>query len=395
VPLTPSDVANKQFKIAFRGYSLDEVDAFLDEVEGELGRLLRENSDLRGGAPAPSPTAVEAPPAAVAAPQQPVELPPSAPVAAGETEGAALRTLLMAQRTADEAVAEARREADQILAAARERAGKVDEEVAARVDAAMGDLEQRRRQLEAQIEDLRAFEREYRTRLKAYLESQLQDLHGRGADDSAGSGVPAAARTAAIGMTKPPAGPAAAAPAAAPSAAPPAAAPPVAVPPAAAPPAAAPPAAPPAAAPPAAAPPAAAPSAPGAAAPQGATGGDAPRPFSAPPAPVPAAGTPAAPGAPTPGAPTPAAPAPAQAAPGPGGPPRPDAVAGTGTGNSALDEAARAVAEMAPAADPPPLRAVPPLSTTSGPEGVGPFTVVPPSGFVEDVADGPEPVDDK
>ena len=33
MPLTPTDVANKQFKIVFRGYSLDEVDSFLDEVE--------------------------------------------------------------------------------------------------------------------------------------------------------------------------------------------------------------------------------------------------------------------------------------------------------------------------------------------------------------------------
>jgi DivIVA domain-containing protein len=55
VPLTPADVANKQFKIAFRGYSLDEVDAFLDEVEGELGRLLRENNDLRTGRPGAPP----------------------------------------------------------------------------------------------------------------------------------------------------------------------------------------------------------------------------------------------------------------------------------------------------------------------------------------------------
>ncbi len=33
MPLTPSDVANKQFRVAFRGYALDEVDSFLDEVE--------------------------------------------------------------------------------------------------------------------------------------------------------------------------------------------------------------------------------------------------------------------------------------------------------------------------------------------------------------------------
>jgi cell division septum initiation protein DivIVA len=60
VPLTPADVANKQIKIAFRGYSLDEV-------EGELGRLLRENNELRQGVPA-------AP--VFQAPQQPQAPPP-------------------------------------------------------------------------------------------------------------------------------------------------------------------------------------------------------------------------------------------------------------------------------------------------------------------------------
>src|SRR3954464_11217766 len=49
MPLTPEDVRNKQFTtVRLReGYDEDEVDAFLDEVEGELTRLLRENEDLR------------------------------------------------------------------------------------------------------------------------------------------------------------------------------------------------------------------------------------------------------------------------------------------------------------------------------------------------------------
>ena len=34
--------------------------------------------------------------------------------------------------------------------------------------------------LEKKIDELRTFEREYRSRLKTYLESQLRDLGGRG-----------------------------------------------------------------------------------------------------------------------------------------------------------------------------------------------------------------------
>src|SRR5678816_4202049 len=50
--LTPADVHNVAFKkppIGKRGYDEEEVDAFLDEVERELARLIEENSQLRSG----------------------------------------------------------------------------------------------------------------------------------------------------------------------------------------------------------------------------------------------------------------------------------------------------------------------------------------------------------
>src|SRR5829696_1127038 len=63
MPLTPADVHNVVFKkppIGKRWYDEDDVDAFLDEVERELARLIEENNDLKaqvdrvrsGGAPA-------------------------------------------------------------------------------------------------------------------------------------------------------------------------------------------------------------------------------------------------------------------------------------------------------------------------------------------------------
>ena len=49
MPLTPEDVRNKLFTtVRLReGYEQAEVDEFLDEVEAELIRLLKENDDLR------------------------------------------------------------------------------------------------------------------------------------------------------------------------------------------------------------------------------------------------------------------------------------------------------------------------------------------------------------
>jgi len=224
VPLTPTEVANKQFRIAFRGYSLDEVDSFLDEVEAELSRLLRDNSELKNRPAAPAVPAVPAPEPAA----------PEPPMLGMQGQEAALRTLLLAQRTADQAIAEARAEAEQIVSAARSeaettvtaarseaqsavaaargqaestmsgaksRAARLEAEMAAQVQAVTGNLEDQRRRLEGRIEELRAFEREYRTRLKAYLQTQLRDLDSRTGPDDAGAGVPTGARTAAVDPT--------------------------------------------------------------------------------------------------------------------------------------------------------------------------------------------------
>ena len=49
MPLTPADVRHKQFSTTRLrpGYDEEEVDAFLDEVEVELDRLIKENEELR------------------------------------------------------------------------------------------------------------------------------------------------------------------------------------------------------------------------------------------------------------------------------------------------------------------------------------------------------------
>jgi DivIVA domain-containing protein len=159
MPLTPEDVRNRRFKTSFRGYDEEEVDSFLDEVEVELTRLLSDNDGLRE-------RAQSAPPQA----QQPVS---------SEAEEMLRRTLLLAQRTADETVAAAQAEAERITSEARVRAASTVQQAETQAASAVGDLERRRQALEQHIEGLRAFEREYRTRLKAYLESQLRDLDGR------------------------------------------------------------------------------------------------------------------------------------------------------------------------------------------------------------------------
>jgi cell division septum initiation protein DivIVA len=110
----------------------------------------------------------------------------------------AARVLVLAQRTADEAIDAARGEADQTLGRARSetevilakalrqaeqitgdaraRAESLERDAQERHRQAMGSLVHTREELERRVDELRAFEREYRTKLSAFMEGQLKDL---------------------------------------------------------------------------------------------------------------------------------------------------------------------------------------------------------------------------
>ncbi|MET8146171.1 DivIVA domain-containing protein [Sphaerisporangium sp. NPDC005288] len=225
MPLTPADVRNKQFSTTRLrpGYDEEEVDAFLDEVEAELDRLIQENEELRaklteclrgkvpggmGMSMAPAPVAEPKPEMMMPQPEpmKPPEpmRPEPVPVAMGmppaeDNMDTAARVLALAQQTADQAIADARREADetvtrarreadevlgkarrqaeQIIGDARARAETLERDAQERHRQAMGSLVQTRDELERKVEELRSFEREYRSRLKLYLENQLAELN--------------------------------------------------------------------------------------------------------------------------------------------------------------------------------------------------------------------------
>jgi DivIVA domain-containing protein len=233
MPLTPADVRNKQFSTTRLrpGYDEEEVDAFLDEVEAELDRLLQENEELRaklaevlrggkmagplGPAHAESQDLMPGEPMRMEQDRRPE---PMAVMKSSEDNmDTAARMLALAQQTADQAIAVARREADETLTRARREADdlltkarrqseQITSDARARAEAlerdaqerhrqAMGSLVQSREELERRVDDLRAFEREYRSRLKAYLEGQLRrDRHRAAARGRGGHGPDGHAR---------------------------------------------------------------------------------------------------------------------------------------------------------------------------------------------------------
>jgi DivIVA domain-containing protein len=52
--LTPADVQEVEFRLAFRGYNERDVDAFLDRVTEDLAAYVEENERLRSGGGRPS-----------------------------------------------------------------------------------------------------------------------------------------------------------------------------------------------------------------------------------------------------------------------------------------------------------------------------------------------------
>ena len=241
-PADVHNVAFSKPPIGKRGYNEDEVDAFLDLVENELTRLIEENADLRqrvaeldqeaaaartgGGAQATQAIPLYEPPEPEPTPQPVYEAPPQ-PAAGPASEDQhlkAARVLSLAQDTADRltgtakaesekllsdaraqadamvnearqtaeaTVAEARQRADALLADAQTRSEAQLRQAQEKADALqadaerkhseiMGTINQQRTVLEGRLEQLRTFEREYRTRLKTYLESQLEELGQRG-----------------------------------------------------------------------------------------------------------------------------------------------------------------------------------------------------------------------
>ncbi|HET9290182.1 MAG TPA: DivIVA domain-containing protein, partial [Actinomycetes bacterium] len=234
-------IQHKEFTKAMRGYAMHEVDTFLDQVTEEFTRMQDEIARLREQAssvaqPQPAPVQVQAPP-----PPPPQPQPVAAEARGGGTPGgeeAIARALVMAQRMADQTVEEAKVKAKSMVAeaearaknmteqaqmrarevteAAQMRAREVTEAAQARARELTEGLEtrykeriqsaeararvaeeqarmqiaqateqvaRRRQELESSIEALRAFERDYRARLRGFVEGQLKAL-----EDAAPSG---------------------------------------------------------------------------------------------------------------------------------------------------------------------------------------------------------------
>ena len=141
--LTPLDIENKRFTRTLKGYNVEEVDDFLDQLTLEYEKLYKENAEYRDQADKY---------------QKDLEH-------YRNVEHTLQNTLVMAQTTAEDIKSMAQKQADQIIRDAQNDARKAVDEINKE------EFEIRRR-----LEDLKRQFDVYKAKMEALLISQLELL---------------------------------------------------------------------------------------------------------------------------------------------------------------------------------------------------------------------------
>ena len=187
MPITIKDINDKVFTKQVRGYSIEEVDDFLDELAAQMETLIRENQAIsrqleearkaaaeaqteEAAAPAEEEAVVEEPAAEVVE-EAPAAEPAPVAVPMVDIESQYYRnlreTLMNAQRMADATVADAKQKANAMIAEAEEKAAEVTAAARAEVEAA-----------QVECADVRTKIADYRTRFHQMVAEQVKALGG-------------------------------------------------------------------------------------------------------------------------------------------------------------------------------------------------------------------------
>ncbi|MDY4691497.1 MAG: DivIVA domain-containing protein [Atopobiaceae bacterium] len=166
--ITPADIEQLTFSPSKHGYDTEEVDAFLEQLTGEVSAMLQKMADLKSrlNASEQQLAAAQAQVAELrdqqaAAPAPVVE---PAPSTLGASESQISKVLIVAQQSADKIVSEARESADQIRTEADQKAREVIRQA----------LAEKQNELD-EIDRLKASREEFRTEYKNLLQHFMDD----------------------------------------------------------------------------------------------------------------------------------------------------------------------------------------------------------------------------
>ena len=141
--LIPLEIENKRFGRSIKGYNVDEVDDFLDELTVQYERLYKENAELK----------------------EQVESSKKDLEHYRSVEHTLQNTLVMAQTTAEDIKKMAQQQADQIIAEANSKAKKSVE-----------DLDRQEFELRAKLEEKKKEYELFKSKMERLLLSQLDML---------------------------------------------------------------------------------------------------------------------------------------------------------------------------------------------------------------------------
>lgn len=141
--LTPMDIHNKEFKRGFRGYSEEDVDAFMDDVAGDYEKVYREYCELKERCDKLQDKLSQY----------------------EKMESTMNSTLMLAQQTAENVKVSARKEADLILQEASNKKKQMMDETTLSLQASQQELDK-----------IKSQTRSFRAKCRAILTSQLRLL---------------------------------------------------------------------------------------------------------------------------------------------------------------------------------------------------------------------------
>lgn len=144
MPLTPLDIHNKEFNRGLRGYDIDEVNEFLDQVIKDYETLIHDNKTL----------------------QAKVEELTAKMEHYSDIEESLKKSILVAEQTAEEVKRNANKEAELIIREAEKNADRIINEALART-----------RKIAVEVEELKKQASVYRTRFRMLIEAQLEMLN--------------------------------------------------------------------------------------------------------------------------------------------------------------------------------------------------------------------------
>lgn len=144
VPLTPLDIHNKEFTRSFRGYDVDEVNEFLDQVIKDYESVIRERQEL----------------------QEKLDEQTDRLGHFTNIEETLNKSILVAQETAEEVKGNAQKESKLIIKEAEKNADRIVNEALTKA-----------RHISMEVEELKKQAKVFRNRLKMLVEAQMEMIN--------------------------------------------------------------------------------------------------------------------------------------------------------------------------------------------------------------------------